>query len=505
MKEPGESIGSERPWRDRERLAALLRGWRRHAGRPLFRTLAGDGWVELRLAGDDRAAFFLCARPGAALLCDLTAPLPRSLQRALPPGSGPALGGHLEGATFTGAGLLPDDHVAALHLTTRAGTPVALLIQLFGSRGNLALVDPQARLLWCLHRPPHPALAAWPDESVWTSALAESEGHRGGGRVARRFRSRGLELLARRREEELAAALAARMRQARRQQQRLLANLDADLAVADSGDELRRDAENLAAHLHLWRSGLERIEVADVRDGSPRVIALDPARDAAANLDRLFKQARRAQRGREVISARRRDAGFRLAELLEADRMLAEAVALPPARATAGGDTLALPRLEALTGWEEANAELVAAPRATQTAAAEAAAVPFRRYLLDGRWEVWVGRGSTENDELTHRHSGLRDLWFHAQGTTGSHVILRTGDRPENVPQRIKELTAAIAAHHSRARNSGIVPVIVAERRYVRRPRKSPPGTAVCLRHESLFVEPRIPTEAEPMGRSTGD
>jgi predicted ribosome quality control (RQC) complex YloA/Tae2 family protein len=60
------------------------------------------------------------------------------------------------------------------------------------------------------------------------------------------------------------------------------------------------------------------------------------------------------------------------------------------------------------------------------------------------------------------------------------------------VPRTVLEKAAALAALHSKARHSGLVPVVWTERRYVRKPRKAAPGTAVCLREKSLFVEPGV-------------
>jgi predicted ribosome quality control (RQC) complex YloA/Tae2 family protein len=112
---------------------------------------------------------------------------------------------------------------------------------------------------------------------------------------------------------------------------------------------------------------------------------------------------------------------------------------------------------------------------------------------VDDRWEVWVGRNNKENDVLTHRTAHSLDIWLHAQGVPGSHVILRTGGKPEQVPRSVLEKAAALAAMNSKARHSGLVPVIHTEQRYVRKPRKAPPGTAVCLREKSVFVEPALP------------
>jgi len=68
-------------------------------------------------------------------------------------------------------------------------------------------------------------------------------------------------------------------------------------------------------------------------------------------------------------------------------------------------------------------------------------------------------------------------------------VILRwTGDaRP---PARDLEEAATLAALHSRARTSGSVPVDWTLRKYVRKPRRSPPGQVVAERVETLFVVP---------------
>jgi predicted ribosome quality control (RQC) complex YloA/Tae2 family protein len=70
---------------------------------------------------------------------------------------------------------------------------------------------------------------------------------------------------------------------------------------------------------------------------------------------------------------------------------------------------------------------------------------------------------------------------------------LRTGGRPDLVPKGVLEKAAAIAAWYSKSRTSGLVPVIYAERRYVRKPRKAKPGLAATLRHESMMIEPGLP------------
>jgi predicted ribosome quality control (RQC) complex YloA/Tae2 family protein len=124
--------------------------------------------------------------------------------------------------------------------------------------------------------------------------------------------------------------------------------------------------------------------------------------------------------------------------------------------------------------------------------------LPYRAYALGGGWEVWVGRSSADNDTLTHELARPHDLWLHAQGAAGSHVILRRGDgSPAQPPPAVLEAAAAAAAFFSQAQHSRLVPVLVTEKRYVRKPRRSPPGTAACLREKTVMVAPRRPAGGE--------
>jgi len=100
-----------------------------------------------------------------------------------------------------------------------------------------------------------------------------------------------------------------------------------------------------------------------------------------------------------------------------------------------------------------------------------------------------VGRGARFNDDLTFRHSSPGDVWLHARQTAGAHVILRWQGEGKP-PARDLEEAATLAALHSKARTSGSVPVAWTLRKYVRKPRKSPPGQVTIEREETVFVVP---------------
>ena len=110
-------------------------------------------------------------------------------------------------------------------------------------------------------------------------------------------------------------------------------------------------------------------------------------------------------------------------------------------------------------------------------------------YVLPDDWQVLAGRTDAANDYLSLRLARPNDLWFHIRGMPGSHVLLRV---PPGVtpPRTTLELTAAIAAFHSKARQAGTVAVSCTEARHVSKPRGAKPGTVTIRKEIILKVRP---------------
>jgi predicted ribosome quality control (RQC) complex YloA/Tae2 family protein len=123
------------------------------------------------------------------------------------------------------------------------------------------------------------------------------------------------------------------------------------------------------------------------------------------------------------------------------------------------------------------------------------AELPFRVFTVDGGFEVWVGKSSENNDLLTLHHAKPADLWFHARGSSGSHVILKVTTGKGEPGKRAREQAAALAAYFSKMKNSSIVPVAMTERKYVRKPKGAPAGTVTIERERVLFVAPALPPD----------
>lgn len=115
---------------------------------------------------------------------------------------------------------------------------------------------------------------------------------------------------------------------------------------------------------------------------------------------------------------------------------------------------------------------------------------PFRHFEIGG-YNIFVGKDASNNDELTFGFSKPNDVFLHARGVSGSHVIIRNKSR-EYPQKRILLSAASIAAYYSKARASKIVPVSYTMKKFVKKA-KGKPGAVLLDREEVVFVAPEIP------------
>jgi predicted ribosome quality control (RQC) complex YloA/Tae2 family protein len=247
----------------------------------------------------------------------------------------------------------------------------------------------------------------------------------------------------------------------------------ADLAEAEGVEELERKAYSLLANLGAVPAGAESAEIPDVydRSGLGRVrVELDRNKTAAENAAWLLRLAKRYRRRREVLPGLVAQAEGQLTEI---ERML-----------TGGEDTRD-------TGESWCRERRLKPASAKGGRPGERTASP-RRYRTTSGWSVWVGRNNRENDLLSHRLAVQNDIWFHAQGYSGAHVVLRREGRREEPSQQTIREAAGLAAYWSKGKTARKVPVVYTLVKYVSKPKGGAPGQALVRREKTLVVEPAL-------------
>lgn len=110
-----------------------------------------------------------------------------------------------------------------------------------------------------------------------------------------------------------------------------------------------------------------------------------------------------------------------------------------------------------------------------------------------GGFEILVGRNSKQNEALLRR-GAPDDVWLHARGVPGAHVVLRRAGRAGEIPAEDIVFAAQLAAGHSPAAQSSSVPVDYTELRFVRRRGKDAfPGSVTYTNEQTIRVRPASP------------
>ncbi len=271
-----------------------------------------------------------------------------------------------------------------------------------------------------------------------------------------------------RQKDKLTAALASKIGQL----EHVLKQLENLPDEADRRAYLQRIGELLLAQARQLPSGVEEVEVVDYYDPGMRKIKVrvNPRLSIQENAQHYFQRAKETARRQKQLQERKKQLSAQLQELKEMRQQLETAK-----------------QFRALQKIEKRLKEI----HVLQTAEEQLTEVsrPFKRYWYEG-WEIWVGKNARSNDEMTFRWAHKLDWWLHAQGASGSHVVVRQQGKGQNPPRAVLEYAARLAACHSTARHSSYVPVMVTQVRYVRKPRGAAPGAVVPERIKTLFVEP---------------
>ena len=258
---------------------------------------------------------------------------------------------------------------------------------------------------------------------------------------------------------------------------RRLSRMKEELANPSRADQYEVFGHLLMASQSLVEPGLDSVTLEDVISGSGMAtVKLDPLLGVVQNAERYYDKARKVRQSRITSDARIEKAATEVDRLVDLQNAIQElktrddVVRFKKDRAD---------DLSWLSGSKDGG-ELQ---------------VPFRQFDIGDGYLVWVGRNATQNDELTLHAARKYDYWLHARGVAGSHVVLRVPIRNVRPPRSVIEKAAAIAAYFSKARTSSYAPVIFTEKKFVRKPRKSPAGSVLVEREEVIMVEPGIPSD----------
>ncbi|HLZ30121.1 MAG TPA: NFACT family protein [Chloroflexota bacterium] len=266
-------------------------------------------------------------------------------------------------------------------------------------------------------------------------------------------------------------ALVAPLERAMETTQRRIAALEHQLASGQGQrDPLRRGGEQILAHHQDLPLGSTELSVEGERfELDPRLTGVENAQAYFAR----YRKAREAEARVPVLLAEAAQQAEHLAELHTLVEVADQMDAIRALRREVG----------AATGAK--------APKDGKGAKQTGTSAPYRRVPLGDGWEALLGTSAAGNAAVTFDVGQGDDLWLHARGVPGAHVIVRTQRVGMVPPEEIVERAAQLAAWHSASRASGAVEVDVTPRRHVRKIPNAPPGLVRYSNERTVRVTPR--------------
>lgn len=268
---------------------------------------------------------------------------------------------------------------------------------------------------------------------------------------------------------------------------RLLRKLEAqrsELAEAMKGEDFRRAGDLITANIYRLKRGMTAFEGVDYTVDPPMTVsvALDARLSPAANAQRCYKKYTKAKHAREILASEIASAEKELSYLSDVESFLS--------RAEAESDLAEL-RDELYRAGYGSRMKSYKPPKNQK--------LSVLCFKTTGGFTVLCGRNNMQNDRLTFKVADKDDLWFHAKGAPGSHVILLTEGREPGDDDYTQ--AAEIAAYYSSLRTGGLVCVDYTRVRQIKKPPAAKPGYVIYHQNYSAYVKPIV--RAEKTGTKT--
>ena len=248
-----------------------------------------------------------------------------------------------------------------------------------------------------------------------------------------------------------------------------------ELADTERASSYRETGDLIIANLYRLSRGDRVVSLIDYNQDPPAsvTVELDPRLSPSDNAERYYKLYRKAKKAREVLTSQ---IALCREELAYLDSVSAF-----------------LDRAETEQDLSDLRDELYRAGYASRMKnyAPSKQNKPSRpiETMTPGGYRLLIGRNNLQNDHLTFRVAGRDDLWFHAKGVPGSHVILVCDGAEPSAEDYT--FAASLAAGYSNAGGGeAVVPVDYTRVRNVKKPAGAKPGFVIYKTNYTANVTP---------------
>jgi len=217
-----------------------------------------------------------------------------------------------------------------------------------------------------------------------------------------------------------------------------------------SAEEYLKKGQALQANLKTIRKGETEVEL-ETPEGERISVELDPSKTPVENMERFFRLYKKMKSGEK-----------RVKEQIEQTQQVIEQI------------VNLLEKVRRGESLPEAEEFLLKFSKKKRLKGNRFMPKKLRRIISSDGFEIFVGRNQRENDYLSLKFAHKDDLFLHAGGYSGSHIIIRTNGKP--VPEQTVNEAATLAVYYSKARKRNSANVSLTRCANVYKPKNAKPG-----------------------------
>jgi predicted ribosome quality control (RQC) complex YloA/Tae2 family protein len=265
----------------------------------------------------------------------------------------------------------------------------------------------------------------------------------------------------------------AHVRKSLKHANRKIQALEEDSKKTERFREYARYGELLKGQLQAIKKGQDTITLVDYYDPAlpALTLPLNPSKDAIWNMEDYFKKYQKFVGAQEHLQPRVEQARQEVLRLEKKLTQLEQGMVEPDL----------VPRPQKRKGTPLSSHSHTAKKR-------PAPAQGYRTFTSADGLLILVGKTANDNDHLTFKTAKPDDLWLHARGTPGSHVIVRV-EKGASVPPETLQDAATLTLWFSDLRKSGKGEVIYTLRKFVKKAKGQKPGAVMVDREKSVWIE----------------
>lgn len=223
----------------------------------------------------------------------------------------------------------------------------------------------------------------------------------------------------------------------------------------------KKKADILMANLYQLKIGLSKVMLDDYETGEKIQIDLDSDLSPVENANRYYKLYSKAKTANEIAT----EMMIKTEEKIEYYENLAFQI------------DSALKYKDLLEIEEEI------APKVSK----KKPVLPIVEEIEINGFRVFIGKNNKQNDYIYSKISSPEDIWFHAQNSPGSHILVKIDDKKELDDDTLLKV-AQIAKRYSKQSSSLKAPVIYTKRKFLKRPPNTHAGYVTYKNEQEIVV-----------------